>query len=79
MTIGLFKGSDKAGHKGWTRVYCAICHTELDLFKAVDEKNVYYCKNCVDKGIEAYFCHAHARNLHYKCPYCRNELKPYYG
>ncbi|RLG81256.1 MAG: hypothetical protein DRO13_01610 [Thermoprotei archaeon] len=78
MTIGLFKGTSAAGHKGWTRVYCVICNAELDLFKAVDEKNVYYCPNCIKNKAEAYFCEAHARNLHYRCPYCRGELKPYY-
>ncbi|OYT40310.1 MAG: hypothetical protein B6U89_02490 [Desulfurococcales archaeon ex4484_58] len=79
MTIGLFKGVNKAGHPGWTRVKCAICNRDLDLFRAVDEKNVYYCEECVRKGRNAYFCDAHARNLHFRCPYCRNELKPYYS
>jgi len=78
LTIGLFKGTSKAGHKGWTTVYCAICNTKIDVFKAVDEKNLYYCPTCKSKDIEAFFCTAHARNLHFKCPYCKNELKPYF-
>ena len=78
MTTGLFRGTTTVGHKGWITVYCAICNTKIDLFKATEEKNVYYCPVCVSKGIEAYFCTAHARNLHYKCPYCKGELKPYF-
>jgi len=78
LTIGLFKGTGKVGHKGWVTVYCAICNTKLDLFKAVDEKNVFYCQSCVSKGREAYFCTAHSRNLHYRCPYCGDRLKPYF-
>ncbi|MEM0355463.1 MAG: hypothetical protein QXT88_01045 [Desulfurococcaceae archaeon] len=77
MTIGLFKGVNKAGHRGWSTVYCRICNKKLDIFKAYDLKNIYYCEKCRSSGIEAYFCDAHARNLHYRCPYCRNSLKPY--
>ncbi len=78
MTIGLLKGVNKAGHKGWTTVKCVICHRDLDLFKAVDTGDVYYCPKCLKAGREAYFCAAHARNVHYKCPLCGSELKPYY-
>jgi len=78
MTIGLLKGVNKAGHKGWTTVKCVICHRDLDLFKAVDTGDVYYCPKCLKAGREAYFCVAHARNVHYKCPFCGSELKPYY-
>lgn len=78
MTIGLFKGASKTGHRGWTTVYCAICSTKLDVFKAVDEKHIYYCQSCTSKGFEAFFCTAHARNLHFKCPYCKSEIKPYF-
>ncbi len=78
MTIGLLKGVNKAGHKGWTTVKCVICHRDLDLFKAVDTGDVYYCPKCLKAGREAYFCAAHARNVHYKCPFCGGELKPYY-
>lgn len=78
MTIGLLKGVNKAGHKGWTTVKCAICHKDIDLFKAVETGDAYYCPRCINRGREVYFCAAHAKKLHYRCPYCGGELKPYY-
>ncbi|MGC9121609.1 MAG: hypothetical protein ACP5HP_01565 [Thermogladius sp.] len=78
MTVGLLRGVEKSGHKGWTTVYCAICNKKLDLFAAYDTKDVFYCPTCVSKGRDAYFCSADARRLHYRCPYCGGELKPYF-
>lgn len=78
MTVGLLKGVNKAGHKGWTTVKCAICNKDIDLFKAIETGDAYYCPRCVKIGRETYLCAAHARKLHYKCPYCGSELKPYY-
>lgn len=79
MTIGLFKGVNSAGHKGWSTVYCIICNKKLDVFQAYEQKNIYYCPECRGKGVDAYFCHAHASNVHFKCPFCKGELKLYVG
>ncbi len=77
MTIGLLKGTNSPGHKGWTHVKCRICGKELDLFRAIDTGDVYYCPKCA-KTRGAYFCAADAKRLKYRCPYCGSELKPYY-
>ncbi|AFL67039.1 MULTISPECIES: hypothetical protein [Desulfurococcus] len=79
MTIGLLKGVNRSGHKGWTTEKCAICGTTLDFVQGYDLKNIYYCPKCVSQKLNAYFCAADARTLHYKCPYCKSELKPYYA
>jgi predicted Zn-ribbon and HTH transcriptional regulator len=78
LTIGLLRGANKSGHRGWVTEKCIICATTLDLFHAYDLKNVYYCPKCLSQGIKAYFCAADARKVHYKCPFCKSELKPYY-
>ncbi|QOR94860.1 hypothetical protein IMZ38_02780 [Thermosphaera chiliense] len=78
MTSGLIKGVNKPGHKGWTTEKCIICKTNIDLYEAYEGNNAYYCPKCLSQGVKAYFCSADARRVHYKCPYCKSELKPYY-
>ncbi|MEM0224487.1 MAG: hypothetical protein QXM43_07725 [Desulfurococcaceae archaeon] len=78
LTIGLLKGANKPGHKGWTTEKCIMCATTLDFFHGYDAKNIYYCPKCLSNGIKAYFCAADARKVHYKCPYCKSDLKLYY-
>ncbi|MEZ0394229.1 MAG: hypothetical protein ABWK00_04200 [Desulfurococcaceae archaeon] len=78
MTVGLLKGVNKGGHKGWTTVKCVICNKNIDLFEAYDTKEAYYCPRCTTKFREVFFCAADARRLHYRCPYCGSELKPYF-
>ncbi|MEM1627968.1 MAG: hypothetical protein QW551_01655 [Desulfurococcaceae archaeon] len=78
MTIGMLKGANKAGHKGWTTEKCILCSTVLDFFVSYDTKNIYYCPKCLEQGIKAYFCVADARKVHYRCPYCKTELRQYF-
>lgn len=78
MTVGLLKGANKSGHRGWTTEKCIICNTTIDFFHGYDQKSVYYCPKCIEQGLKAYFCAADSRKLHYKCPFCKGELKPYY-
>ena len=73
MTIGLLKGINAPGHKGWSTVKCSICNKKLDLFNAVETGEVYVCPKC-----GAFFCAADARRVKYRCPYDRTELQPYY-
>jgi predicted RNA-binding Zn-ribbon protein involved in translation (DUF1610 family) len=37
---------------------------------------VYYCPDCA-RDYGAYFCHADARMLKYRCPFCGKPLKRY--
>ncbi len=64
------RGTNAAGHKGWYEVKCRICAKKLYIGDSI----VYHCPKCVQQ-FEAYFCEAHARKLHYRCPYCGTELK----
>lgn len=73
MTIGLLKGINAPGHKGWTTVKCSICKKQLDLFDAVESGDAYVCPKC-----NSFFCAADAKRVKYRCPYCRVELQPYY-
>lgn len=78
LTTGLLRGANKTGHKGWTTEKCIMCSTTLDFYQGYELKNIYYCPKCLSKGVNAYFCAADARKVHYKCPYCKSELKPYF-
>lgn len=78
MTIGMLRGVNKAGHRGWITEKCIMCATKLDFYHAYDSKNIYYCPRCIETGLKAYFCIADAKKVHYRCPYCRSELKSYY-
>ncbi len=73
MTIGLLKGVNSPGHKGWTTRKCCICNKILDLFEAVDTGDVYYCPKCGN-----FFCVADARKVKYRCPFDGSEIQPYY-
>ena len=73
MTIGLLKGINAPGHKGWSTVKCSICKKKLDLFEAIDTGEVYVCTKC-----NSFFCIADARRVKYRCPYDGAELQPYY-
>jgi predicted RNA-binding Zn-ribbon protein involved in translation (DUF1610 family) len=78
MTGGLLQGVNKSGHRGWTTEKCILCATTLDFLQGYDLKNIYYCPRCLESRVKAYFCAADARKVHYKCPFCGSELKPYY-
>ena len=71
MSLGSAAGSNAMGHRGWVRVRCVICAKWLD----ITSDDVYVCPKCRDT-LRAYFCYPHAKNLHYKCPYCKNNLTP---
>ncbi len=73
MTIGLLKGVNAPGHKGWSTARCSICNKKLDLFNAVEYHDVYVCPKC-----GKFFCAADARRVKYRCPYDGVELQPYY-
>jgi len=64
------RGTNAAGHKGWYEVKCRICAKKL----YIGDDPVYHCPKCYQK-YEAYFCEAHARKLHMKCPYCGSDLR----
>jgi len=66
------RGSNAAGHRGWYTVKCRICARKLYIGSDV----VYYCPKCHIK-YSTYFCEAHSRKLHRRCPYCGTELKLY--
>lgn len=69
MSIGKIKGANAHGHLGWVTVRCRVCARLEDFTRSV----IYICPNC-NKKFPSYFCPSCARVLHYRCPYCRNEL-----
>jgi len=78
MTGGMLRGVNKSGHRGWTTEKCILCATTLDFLQGYDLKNIYYCPRCLENNVKAYFCVADSRKVHFKCPFCGSELKPYY-
>lgn len=78
MTVGLSKGTQGLGHIGWITVKCRICATRLDLSGRKPGvvrglQVVYYCPKCY-RDHDTYLCHADARRVKYKCPYCGSQL-----
>jgi len=79
VTMGLDKGTNTHGHMGWVLVRCRVCGRYLSLTgqkpgsgRKIDI--VYYCPHCA-KDYGAYFCHADARMLKYRCPFCGRPLQ----
>ena len=72
MSYGSIKGVNAQGHSGWVTIKCSICARKMDVTRQI----VYKCPKCTPT-INAYFCQADSRVLHYRCPYCREQLVLY--
>jgi len=72
MSFGRIKGVNAQGHHGWVSVRCRVCNKKLDTTRNV----VFKCPKCATK-YDAYFCEADARVLHYRCPFCNEQLVSY--
>ncbi len=70
MSVGRIAGAAAMGNLGWVRVRCKLCGTWI----LITKEEYYVCPNC-EKRFNATFCAPCAKKIHYRCPYCRSELK----